>query len=100
MARVGSLSPAAALEELEESPQSPSAYDRTSKRRLTVCVVGSGGVGKSSLTVRYLHNHFPEVSLRSSYICVLAAGVGAWHVILFLSFFLQFYDPTVGEFDT
>ena len=32
------------------------------KRRLTVCVVGSGGVGKSSLTIRYLHGHFPEVS--------------------------------------
>ncbi len=32
------------------------------KRRLTFCVVGNGGVGKSSLTVRYLQGHFPEVS--------------------------------------
>ena len=33
-----------------------------SKRRLTICVVGSGGVGKSSLVTRYLHGHFPEAS--------------------------------------
>ena len=26
-----------------------------------LCVVGSGGVGKSSLTVRYLKNEFTEV---------------------------------------
>jgi small GTP-binding protein len=39
-----------------------------SKRRLTICVVGSGGVGKSSLTVRFLKGIFPE-----------------------------FYDPTVEE---
>ncbi len=32
-----------------------------STRRLTICVVGSGGVGKSSLVTRYLHGHFPEV---------------------------------------
>lgn len=38
-----------------------SAQAMLSKRRLTVCVVGSGGVGKSSLTVRYLQGHFPEV---------------------------------------
>ena len=31
-------------------------------RRLTLCVVGSGGVGKSSLTCRYLQGDFPEVS--------------------------------------
>lgn len=34
---------------------------QVSKGRLTLCVVGSGGVGKSSLTVRYLHGRFPEV---------------------------------------
>ena len=34
-----------------------------SKRRLTICIVGSGGVGKSSLTVRYLQGTFPEVRL-------------------------------------
>lgn len=34
----------------------------SSEKRLTICVVGSGGVGKSSLTVRYLQGHFPEVS--------------------------------------
>lgn len=34
----------------------------TSKRKLTLCVVGSGGVGKSSITIRYLQGHFPEVS--------------------------------------
>ena len=34
-----------------------------SKRRLTVCVVGSGGVGKSSITLRYLNGQFPEVSV-------------------------------------
>lgn len=33
-----------------------------SRSRLTLCVVGSGGVGKSSLTVKYLHGHFPEVN--------------------------------------
>lgn len=32
-----------------------------SKGKLTLCVVGSGGVGKSSLIIRYLHGHFPEV---------------------------------------
>ena len=26
-----------------------------------LCVVGSGGVGKSSLTIRYLKNEFTEV---------------------------------------
>lgn len=35
--------------------------DVISKGRLTLCVVGSGGVGKSSLTIRYLQGHFPEV---------------------------------------
>ena len=39
-----------------------------STRRLTICVVGSGGVGKSSLTVRFLKGIFPEVS------CVLQLG--------------------------
>ena len=34
---------------------------RVSKRRLTICVIGSGGVGKSSLTLRYINGHFPEV---------------------------------------
>ena len=33
-----------------------------SKRPLTVCVVGSGGVGKSSLTIRFLKGVFTEVS--------------------------------------
>ena len=33
-----------------------------SLRRLTICVVGMGGVGKSSLTLRYMNGHFPEVS--------------------------------------
>ena len=28
--------------------------------RLCVCVVGSGGVGKSSITVRFLEDRFPE----------------------------------------
>lgn len=60
VARVGSLTPA--IPETSDMPDSPPAYDQTSKRRLTICVVGSGGVGKSSLTVRYLNNHFPEVS--------------------------------------
>lgn len=32
-----------------------------SKRRLTICVVGSGGVGKSSITLRYLNEQLPEV---------------------------------------
>ena len=31
--------------------------------RLILCVIGSGGVGKSSLTIRYLHGQFPEVSI-------------------------------------
>ena len=60
VARVGSLSPA--VPEASDVPESPPAYDQRSKRRITICVVGSGGVGKSSLTVRYLNNHFPEVS--------------------------------------
>lgn len=37
-------------------------HQPSSEKRLTICVVGSGGVGKSSLTVRYLQGHFPEVS--------------------------------------
>ena len=28
-----------------------------------LCVVGSGGVGKSSLTIRYLKNEFTEVNM-------------------------------------
>ena len=28
-----------------------------------LCVVGSGGVGKSSLTIRYLKNEFTEVNI-------------------------------------
>ena len=33
-----------------------------SERRLTICVVGSGGVGKSSITMRFINGVFPEVS--------------------------------------
>lgn len=36
---------------------------RQSKRKLTICVIGSGGVGKSSLTLRYINGHFPEVRI-------------------------------------
>ena len=43
----------------EDDLSSPPAV---SKSRLTLCVVGSGGVGKSSLTIKYLHGHFPEVN--------------------------------------
>lgn len=39
-----------------------SGKNKLSKRRLTVCVVGSGGVGKSSITLRYINGHFPEVN--------------------------------------
>ncbi len=39
-----------------------SALKPSCKKKLTLCVVGSGGVGKSSLTVRYLQGHFSEVS--------------------------------------
>lgn len=38
------------------------SHQPTAEKRLTICVVGSGGVGKSSLTVRYLQGHFPEVT--------------------------------------
>ena len=41
-----------------------------SKRRLTICVVGSGGVGKSSLTIRFLKGVFSEVSPAESVYCV------------------------------
>ena len=47
--------------ELKDRCRSPPA-EVVSKGRLTLCVVGSGGVGKSSLTVRYLHGNFPEVN--------------------------------------
>ena len=39
-----------------------------SKRPLTICVVGSGGVGKSSLTIRFLKGTFSEVS--AGWFCV------------------------------
>ena len=76
-ARVGSLSPS--VPEAADVPDSPPAYDRLSKRRLTICVVGSGGVGKSSLTVRYLNNHFPEVS----WLSLLDNGRGSIVINLF-----------------
>ena len=93
LARVGSLSPA--VPEASDTPDSPPAYNQASKRRLTICVVGSGGVGKSSLTVRYLNNHFPEVCVTEN-----TCYMGAYrNNILFPPFIsLQFYDPTVGEF--
>lgn len=74
-----------------------------SKRRLTFCVVGSGGVGKSSLTVRYLNGHFPEVGGR---VCVLYTLCHKycmqynWRLVILYPISLlssQFYDPTVGE---
>nr|ABD65422.1 Rap1-like [Suberites domuncula] len=49
----------------------------TSKRKLTLCVVGSGGVGKSSLTVRYLQGQFPEYydpTVEESYITQIEYG--------------------------
>ena len=45
-----------------ESDSANGHQPSSSEKRLTICVVGSGGVGKSSLTVRYLQGHFPEVS--------------------------------------
>ena len=61
-----------------------------SKRRLTVCVVGSGGVGKSSLTIRYLQGHFPEVSGRRLADCVYASSSGklcqrSYFIVMFSS---------------
>ena len=32
---------------------------------LRLCVAGSGGVGKSSLTIRYLRDEFTEVCLKT-----------------------------------
>lgn len=87
-ARVGSLTSPVPEEDVPDSP--PSYGKQPSKRRLTICVVGSGGVGKSSLTVRYLNNHFPEVSEKK------AIG-GVARLILVFLFSFQFYDPTVGE---
>jgi GTPase SAR1 family protein len=56
------------LEQSEKSGSAVSTADSSpqlgtiSKGRLTLCLVGSGGVGKSSFTIRYLHGHFPEAS--------------------------------------
>ena len=47
---------------------SANGHQPSSEKRLTICVVGSGGVGKSSLTVRYLQGHFPEVSLYHEFV--------------------------------
>ena len=44
-----------------------------SKRRLTICIVGSGGVGKSSLTVRYLQGTFPEVRTKHCFSTYIAS---------------------------
>ena len=44
------------------SESDSNGHQPSAEKRLTICVVGSGGVGKSSLTVRYLQGHFPEVS--------------------------------------
>ena len=35
-------------------------------RMLRLCVAGSGGVGKSSLTIRYLRDEFTEVLIKFS----------------------------------
>ena len=45
---------------MEDSTDGPR---RLAKRKLTICVIGSGGVGKSSLTLRYINGHFPEVRI-------------------------------------
>lgn len=87
-ARVGSLTSPMPEEDVPDSP--PTYSQQPSKRRLTICVVGSGGVGKSSLTVRYLNNHFPEVSERESLTCTRKGW--AWHVTHF-SFLLTVLRP-------
>ena len=46
------------------SESDSNSHQPTAEKRLTICVVGSGSVGKSSLTVRYLQGHFPEVLLK------------------------------------
>lgn len=59
-----------ALKKITSSPtpnvnvmeESTDGVKRVSHRRLTICVIGSGGVGKSSLTLRYINGHFPEVN--------------------------------------
>ena len=61
---------------------------RVSHRRLTVCVIGSGGVGKSSITLRYINGHFPEVSFNDN--------CNYYYNYLLL----QFYDPTIGKLET
>ena len=38
-----------------------------------LCVVGSGGVGKSSLTIRYLKNEFTEVNMPVEPLCALTS---------------------------
>ena len=48
-----------------------------SKRPLTVCVVGSGGVGKSSLTIRFLKGVFTEVSPADGACVLCARGMDA-----------------------
>ena len=47
-----------------------------------LCVVGSGGVGKSSLTIRYLKNEFTEVIIQ---ILVLLLSQKSVRRLLFLS---------------
>lgn len=48
-----------------------------SKRPLTICVVGSGGVGKSSLTIRFLKGVFTEVSPADGACVLCARGMDA-----------------------
>ena len=38
---------------------------------LRLCVAGSGGVGKSSLTIRYLRDEFTEVCLGTYHVFIL-----------------------------
>lgn len=77
----------------ESSSESESnSHQPVADKRLTICVIGSGAVGKSSLTVRYLQGHFPEVSNTKTQICsghacsmLVGAGDNCCQIVIVVS---------------
>ena len=67
-----------------------------SKSRLSICVVGTGGVGKSSLTLRYTSGSFPEVRKRDRKSRKEGENEMFSPFVFFV--FLQYYDPTIGKY--
>ena len=90
----------------ESSSESESnSHQPVADKRLTICVIGSGAVGKSSLTVRYLQGHFPEVSNTKTQICsghacsmLVGAGDNCCQIICDRSLSILFVDGAIAVY--